>query len=455
MEGETPVAFIDGKSPAPVQHLRPGRRVDRLFRRVGHPRDRWVRRALVGVLLGSLALRLAFLAGHHSAPFSDMTGYDERALLLLHEHTFQTGTLYGATYHGPGYIVFLAAIYAVAGHHWWAVYVVQSLLSTATLLGIYLLARRFFSPGVAVVALLLSAGYLPFLAYAHVLMPETLFITFLVFSTHAFVRGLRDNSRLWLGLSGILCAFAALTRSVALLLPVVFFLWIVFSPGRWPTLHRLKSGLILFVVSMVLVLTPWTLHNYLDQKQFIPGDTVGGMNLLIGNHPGANGWFDEAAVWSNSAVQMALSEGKREAALDDVFRDQAMVWISSHPGSFLALTGRRMLLFLVTPNDWLVDGIGSSTLDAVSGFQWVYTWVLLLFALVGGFAGLRRGRQTLLPLLCFLYFLVVVSLFYVQARYRLPAMPFALMLAAHGLSMVGGGVRRIVGTAVIEPPDPC
>lgn len=455
MKDKSPVAPTDGKSRVLVRRLCPAGHVDWLSWLMRDPRDRWARLALIGILVGSLALRLAFLAGQHSAPFSDMTGYDERALLLLHEHTFQTGTAYGATYRGPGYVVFLAAIYGVAGHHWWAVYVVQSLLSTATLLGIYLLARRLFSPRVAMVALFLSAGYLPFLAYAHVLMPETLFITFLVFSTYTFVRGVHDNSRRWLSLSGILCALAALTRSEALLLPVVFFLWIALSPGRWPILRRLKSGLILFVLSMALVLTPWTVHNYLDQKHFIPGDTVGGLNLLIGNHPGANGSFDEAPVWSNPAVKRALSEGKREAALDDVFRDQALAWISSHPGSFLALTGWRILLFLGTPNDWLIDGIGSNTLDAVSGSQRVYTWALLFFALVGGFAGLRRGRQTLLPLLCFFYFLGVISLFYFQARYRLPAMPFVLMLAAYGLSVIGGRVKRLPpgGWQARELPD--
>jgi 4-amino-4-deoxy-L-arabinose transferase-like glycosyltransferase len=400
--------------------------------------------AVAGVLLGFLVVQLVFLVGRHAAPFSDMTDYDQRALLLLHKHTFQTGTAFGATYRGPGYIVFLAAIYGLAGHHWSAVYVAQSLLSTATLLGIYLLAGQLFSRKVAVTSLVLAACYLPFLAYAHVLMSETLFMTFLVFSTYAFARGVLGGSRLWLCLSGILCALAALTRSEALLLPVVFLLWIALSGGRWLVFRRLKSGLVLFVLAMVLVLTPWTVHNYLDQKQFIPGDTVGGLNLLIGNHPGADGTFDDAPVWSNPAVKAAVSEGKREAALDDVFRDQALSWISSHPARFLSLTGWRMLLFLGRVNDWLVDGIGSGTLDALYGFQRVYTWVLLFFALVGGFAGLRRGRRTLLPLLCFFYFLGVVSLFYFQTRYRLPAMPFVLVLAAYGLSVIGGGLERLV-----------
>ncbi len=394
------------------------------------------RLVLVGILAASLAIRLAFLAGRHSPPFSDMIDYDGRALLLLHEHTFQTGTTYGATYHGPAYIVFLAAIYGITGHHWWAVYLVQSLLSSATLLGIYLLARRLLSPRVAMLALVLSAAYAPFLAYAHVLMPETFFITLLVLSTYAFARGVHDDSGVWLGLSGILCGIAALTRSEALLLPIVFFLWIALSPGRWPALRRLGPGLALLVLSMALVLTPWTARNYLDQQQFIPGNTVGGLNLLIGNHPGADGFFDEAPVWSDPAVQTALSEGKREAALDDVFLKQALAWIWSHPADFVALTGWRVLLFLAAPDDWLISGIGSNNLDAMSGVQRVYTWALMFLALVGGFAGLRRRRETLLPLLIFLYILGVVSLFYFQARYRLPAMPFVIMLAAYGVSVI-------------------
>ena len=190
-----------GDSPAPGQRVCSAEHAGRISRLWGDPRDRGPRLLVAGVLVGSLILQLVLLAGRHSAPFSDMTGYDERALLLLQEHTFQTGTIYGATYHGPGYIVFLAAIYGLAGHHWWG-YVVQSLLSTATLLGIYLLAKQLFSRKIAVVSLLLAVGYLPFIAYAHVLMPETLFITFLVFSTYAFVRGVSKSSRLWLCLWG-------------------------------------------------------------------------------------------------------------------------------------------------------------------------------------------------------------------------------------------------------------
>jgi len=399
---------------------------------------------VAGILLGFLVVQLAFLAGRHAAPFSDMTDYDQRALLLLHQHTFQTGTIFGATYRSPGYVVFLAAVYGLAGYHWWAAYVVQSLLSTATLLGIYLLAGQLFSRKVAMTGLVLAACYLPFIAYAHVLMSETLFMTFLVFSAYAFARGVLRSSRLWLCLSGILCGLAALTRSEALLLPVVLLLWIALSRGRWLVFRRLKSGLVLFVLAMALVLAPWTIHNYLDQKQFIPGDTVGGLNLLIGNHPGADGTFDDAPVWSNPAVTAAVSQGKREAALDDVFRDQALSWISSHPGRFLSLTGWRMLLFLSRVNDWLVDGIGSDTLDTLSGFQRDYTWALLFFAVAGGFAGLRQGRRTLLPLLCFFYFLGGISVFYFQTRYRLPAMPFVLVLAAYGLSATGGSLERLI-----------
>jgi len=96
-----------------------------------------------------------------------------------------------------------------------------------------------------------------------------------------------------------------------------------------------------------------------------------------------------------------------------------------------------MLLFLGAPNDWLISEIGTNSLDAVSGVQRVYTWALMFLALVGGFAGLRKERQTLLPLLIFFYILGVVSLFYFQARYRLPAMPFVIIMAAYGVSVIG------------------
>jgi 4-amino-4-deoxy-L-arabinose transferase-like glycosyltransferase len=432
--------------------------------------DRWSTIAVALVLAVSLALRLAFLAGKHSAPFSDMLGYEQRALLLLREHTFQTGGAFGATYRGPGYIVFLAAIFGLAGHHLWVVYLTQSLLGVATLLGVYQLGARLFSRWVGLIALALAAAYVPFMAYANILLPETLFVCLVVFCVYAVVRGVQDTSPWWLLAGGVLCGCAALTRSVALLLPAAFVVWLVVPGGAGSVVterplgsRRVRWGLVAFVAAMVVVLAPWVVRNYADQHMLVPGDTVGGLNLLIGNHEDARGVFDEEPVWSNAAVQEALAQGKREAALDVVFRDQALAWIGSHPGDFLVLTGRRAVYFLSGVRDWVLNGMGSRVLDALSNALFWYLWALVSLALVGGVAGLmgggaspgggvaglRSGRPTLLPLACFFYLLAVVSVFYFQVRYRLPAMPFVILLAAYALGVVSERGKRGVVVAVL------
>ena len=209
--------------------------------------DRPYRRSTVAVTLVlalSLALRLAFLAGRHAPPFSDMVGYEQRALLLLREHTFQAGGAFGATYHGPGYLVFLAAVFGLAGTRPRAVYLVQSLLSVATLWGIYLLGVRLFTRRVGLIALVLAAAYVPFFAYANLLLPETLFVCLVVFCVYAVVRGVQDGSPWWLLAGGALCGGAALTRSVALLLPVAFLVWLVLAPGRPLASGRVRMGLV-------------------------------------------------------------------------------------------------------------------------------------------------------------------------------------------------------------------
>jgi 4-amino-4-deoxy-L-arabinose transferase-like glycosyltransferase len=411
--------------------------------------------AAVLVVAVSLAVRLAFLAGRHAAPFSDMVGYQDRALLLLREGTFQTGGAFGATYHGPGYLAFLAAVFGLAGHRLWPVYLLQSLLGVATLGGIALLGARLFSPRVGLIALVLAALYAPFLAYANVLLPETLFVCLVVFSVYVVVRGAQETSPWWLLAGGVLCGCAALTRSVALLLPVVLLAWVVLVPqgplgGERPLAsRRVRRGILGFAAVMLLVLAPWAVRNAADQHRFVPGDTVGGLNLLIGNHAGADGTFDEQSVWENPAVQGALAQGKREAALDAVFRDQALAWMGSHPVDFLLLTGRRALYFVVGVRDWVMNGMGSRVLDTVSTTSFWYTWALVSLALVGGVAGLAGRRPSLLPLACFVYFLALVSVVYWQARYRLPAMPFAILLAAYALDVVGRGGRRGVLVAVL------
>ena len=346
-------------------------------------------------------------------------------------------------------------LFGLGGSHWWVVYLAQSLLGVATLLGIQLLGARLLSPRVGLIALVLAAGYLPFLAYTQLLLPETLFVCLVVFCVYAVVRGVQDASPRWLLAGGALCGAAALTRSVALLLPVAFVVWSALAPGNPPAwAHPLSSarsrrGMLAFVGAMLVVLAPWVVRNAADQHRFIPGDTVGGLNLLIGNHAGANGIFDERVVWADPAVQTATAQGKREAALDAVFRDQALGWIDAHPADFLLLTGRRALYFVSGVRDWVVEGIGSRALDTLAAASSLYTWALLSLALVGGVAGLLARRLTVLPLACFVYFLAVVAVFYWQARYRLPAMPFAILLAAYALDVVAGGGKRGVAVGVL------
>lgn len=413
---------------------------------LGRRPEGWTTPMVAGVLLVFLALQIVFLLGRHAAPFSDMQDYDARALLLLADHTFQDGTMYGATYHGPGYLVFLAGIYWLAGHSWSAVYLAQALLSTLTLFGIYLVSARLFSSRpIGVASLVLGAAYVPFIAYAQVLMPEALFLALVVFATYAFIRGVDTGSLLWLGISGVLCAAAALTRSIALPLPLVFLFSILLMQNRRAVLRRTKMGLAVFVVCMAAVMAPWTIHNYLDQGLLIPSDSIGGLNLLIGNHEGAEGTFDEAPVWTNPVVRAAVNEGKRQGELDAVFRSEALEWIIANPGKFVGLTMRRMQFFLFTTDDWLMTEMGSNVMDGLLRFRQYFTYALMLLGVGGGVVGLWRGRRTLLPLLCILYFFVVVSVFYFQTRYRLPAMPFVVVLAGYGLSVAGTELKGLVG----------
>lgn len=391
--------------------------------------------AIALILAGYLALQLVFLLGHHAAPVSDMLDYNKRALALLQHHTFHVPGWSGSTYRGPGYTIFLAGIYYIFGYSWTAVYVVQSFLMTATLLGVYLLAKRLFSARVATISLALCLLYLPLFAYSHVLMTESLFIFLLIYACCAFVRAMQTSSKAWLCVTGILCGLASSTRSQAMFLPLVFILAILLGGKPLPTLKKMWVGLVLMIVAMALVLAPWTIRNYLEQERFIPGDTVGGLNLLVGNNSVTNGYgFSDVPLWSNAAVMAAVKNGETAGALDAVMRQQAVSWISAHPLAFVQRTVKRMELFFGSSSDWLVTDMGSATLNAIWITQQPYVSLVLLFAAVGGVAGLFRGRKTLLPLLAFLYIMIVVSLFYFQVRYRLPAMPFALILAAYGIN---------------------
>jgi hypothetical protein len=109
------------------------------------------------------------------------------------------------------------------------------------------------------------------------------------------------------------------------------------------------------VLACVLAMTmPWIVRNYAVFGEFVPLRSNFGLELALGNRPGAAGntydpGFDDIHPWGNDAVRGHLAE-IGEAAFMREKKEQALAWIAAHPAEFLRLTARRIYLFWFTPS---------------------------------------------------------------------------------------------------------
>ncbi|MBN1481256.1 hypothetical protein EH223_02620 [candidate division KSB1 bacterium] len=204
--------------------------------------------------------------------YFDTAHYDQAARALLESGTFGSSLHYYDEYEHyclePVYPVFLAGIYAVFGHSFLAVRLVQLILSVLQLLILYNMVRL-LRPGAAILALVLGAIY-PFFIYISGLLYVTqLFALLLTFAFYSFLKYSQSSSILWLLIAALSLGIAIAARPVALPSTILLAVWImVFADlGR-----REKIGHIaLFACLIALVLTPWTVRNWTVFHVFSPG----------------------------------------------------------------------------------------------------------------------------------------------------------------------------------------
>jgi hypothetical protein len=240
---------------------------------------------------------------------------------------------------------------------------------------------------------------------------------------------------------------------IALLSPNLLLVFLLFFSGEWlwrrsERRQILQSGLIIASVSLVLA-APWIVRNYVVLGGFVPLRSNLGLELAIGNRPGADGntyapGFNQMHPYG-SAAERARLIGVGELAYMREKQQQALDWIVDNPGSFAWLTLRRIGLFWFTPDDsWCILDLKWRTKNRIYGAMGLAV-LLEMWVLV------RKDQAKALLLgctllgVCFPYFIT-----HVEMRYRQPLVGLFALLSC---DLVAKGVLWI-RNKVQHPPAP-
>ncbi len=361
----------------------------------------------------------------------------------------------GVLHMSPAYSYFVGTIYSIFGEGGWAPRLMQVILGTGSVALIYGTTRRLLEHRRwAVVAGGIAAFYGPFIFYDSQLLAASLatFAHALVVFLTVIAMG-KNRLRDW-AFVGAACGLAALIRPTALLfaIPVGLAWWIATTSQSWRwrmTRLAVTAGVALVVIS------PATARNALIGGEAVLITDSGGLNFYIGNGPGAIGTFrvpQEIPKATNAGTQFdAFSEyaGARTGRTlssketNDYFYQESWSHIFAQPSSWARLLIEKAWLFWnkrEIPNTYDYSFIRE--IDPLQGLPFLQFWLLAPFALLGTIMmlGRWRSRELVIGLFVAVQFVALV-LFFVLARYRIPAIPALIIAAVYGAKRAGDFYR--------------
>ena len=358
-----------------------------------------------------------------------------------------------AAFYPPGYPVFVAGVTWVVWHTpipddaiVRTVDYVQAALGILSILLVFLLARRAFGARAGLIAAAIVAVYPNLITTTATLQLESVFM---VLSLAAVVVLLpaadgSDGGRTRLIAGGVLLGLVALVRpTIGLLLFALLATWLV---ARRPW-RELGAGLAIAAGLMVAVVAPWTVRNAVRFHAFIPMSTGIGPALCMSRNPEATGALSIPILERQCQPKRLASQNAAQfdVAVNKYATSHAIKWVEHHPASEVRMwftrTNRAYHHDTSGLDDYRSSMSASSYRLAARVSDWV-SYVVLVLALVGMLIVLRRRRPDGIFLLASaISFAIVPIILFGDPRYRVPAMPFFVVLAALAVDRILAAVR--------------
>jgi len=341
------------------------------------------------------------------------------------------------SFRAPLYPTFLAIVYFFSGtgfSRFFAARLAQAILLGAPLAPLtYFVSKKLFPPlllgegrGVrsersARIAAWIVACYPMLLVYPLGLGTENPFFLLLLTSFLFLLLSIKEPSTFHFLLSGLLLGLTALTRSVILPFVLAAFCLLFF-------LHRKQT--LLFVLSFLLVITPWIVRNSLLHHKLTGIETSTGYNLYLGYHPKGNGSF----VFGPSLDLLTILD---DAERDRIGTQKAIEFIKVQPDRFIPLAlnrlgfffglEKRVLMYFYSNN--IIGYIPRPLLLAIAAIL-LLPFVLISISAALGLSFLRWKPEHILLAFLFLGYILPHVFILSEDRFHLALVPYIAILAA-------------------------
>ncbi len=401
---------------------------------------------LIGIFIGALLIRLLYIKQVLPTPIfsglaTDAEEYNSLALHILRGNF----TLKDFIYLNSLYPFFLALIYFMCGQSHIGVVIIQAVIDCFSCLLIYYSASTLFNKRVGIIASFIYACYGIAIFFTGILLASTveIFLTLTFIALLLFVR--ERGSLLFLFIAGIVFGLAVLARSNLILflffLPVWFFT--VFKNKRG--ISSAIRGFLYLLTGFCMIITLISIRNYSIIREFTPS-VVGGINFYKGNNPNATGSCmlpDGVSRSPMEELKTSIEYAGKETGTSLTPSQASRYWlfkgltfIKDNPLDAASLYLKKFTLFWRKEElSVSIDYALSKPLVPLLRLPFISFGLIAPLALLGLILVLRRKNTLLITLFTFSYMLSVI-IFFIAGRYRLPAVPYLIILASFTISHV-------------------
>ncbi len=379
----------------------------------------------------------------------------------------------------PGYPIFLAALFSIAGERYALIILIQIFFSLGTVYLTYHIAARVWNRKIGIcAAILLSLDLASFIS-THQILTETLFTSIFLLTLMVGMLCISQPHKLPYG-----CTFYSLLLALTTLIRPITYYGMVFSLFVFPIMWRriLECSYAKIFRLLCFLLLPWTLiiGGWHVRNYAVAGITeisgIQNYNLLFYRGAGIvaqrdNISFDEAQQSLGYGHYTDIHPETQDwliAQLNQRWKREALSLFKKHPFLLLKIQIWGMVKLLFGPAETtLLDYLGyesgttgpAKDLFSLSFREYVQKWVmeaplactLFLVAnmhLLTLYAGVAlsitiawQSHRAHWPIHLFLgswivYFVVISAGPEAYARFRVPIMPIFCIYAAHGLSAI-------------------
>ncbi len=378
--------------------------------------------------------------------------YDARAFGL--EPNEQRISFEPTAIRGPVYPFFMCSIYRLfcnkkdieSGVNWPQSFVkikiIQCIMDALVCILIFFIVRTIYSSSLlpAFIASILYCFCFYNIFYTSALLSESLTTFIAACFVLFFLLGMKNKGLFWWLPAGIFMGLLALSRFEYSLFIFIAAAFVFLVNRKLPKIALTKC--FIFIFGAIIIISPWTIRNYIVFKKFIP---VSGGSLGYGLWQGT---FETNKIWthwSNFPDEIFSSEEEKSKiiSLDKTFNQQlanGSMKIFDTDRIFMRMAVDKILKEPVKcfinwltkiPRLWYQFYIQMYAYKEPSGIYFIFYFLFALYAFI---FSKKEERIFLMPIIfLFIYLTLIFLPIHVEPRYGVAIMPAIICLSGIGI----------------------